>query len=94
MYRLLVSNSAKRSIKKLPIPVRHALFEETTVLEQNPYVGEKLSGSLSFLYSFHFFVKGITYRAVYTVDEEKKEITFHLAGIRDNFYEKVRRLFR
>ena len=94
MYRRLVSNSAKRSIKKLSLSARKALFEETIVLEHDPYIGEKLSGSLSFLYSFHFSVNGITYRAVYTVDEKRKEITFHLVGIRDNFYEKVKRMFR
>lgn len=94
MYRRLISNSAKRSIKKLPLLVRKELFEMTAILEQNPYVGEKLSGSLSFLRSFHFSVDGITYRAIYTVDEERKEITFHLAGVRENFYEKVKRLFR
>jgi mRNA-degrading endonuclease RelE of RelBE toxin-antitoxin system len=94
MYRRLISNSAKRSIKKLPLAVRKILFEETEILEQNPYVGEKLSGSLSFLHSFHFSVQGATYRAVYEIDEERKEITSHLAGIRENFYEKVRRLFR
>ncbi len=94
MYRRLVSNSAKRSIKKLPLAVRKALFEETQVLEQNPHIGEKLSGSLSSLHSFHFSVNGITYRSVYTVDEERQEITFHLAGVRENFYEKVKRMFR
>lgn len=94
MYRRFISNSAKRSIKKLPLTVREALFEETKILERDPYIGGKLSGSLSFLHSFHFSIKGVTYRAAYTVDEERKEITFHLAGIRDNFYEKVKRLFR
>ena len=94
MYRRLISNSAKRSIKKLPPAVRKALFVETKILEQNPSVGEKLSGSLSFLYSFHFSVNGITYRTVYTNDEEKQEVIFHLAGVRENFYEKVKRLFR
>lgn len=94
MYRRLISNSAKRSIKKLPLAVREELFEATAILEQDPYLGEKLSGSLSFLRSIHFSVGGVAYRAVYTVDEEKEEITFHLAGIRDNFYEKVKRLFR
>jgi len=94
MYRRLISNSAKRSIKKLSITVRNALFEETEILEKNPSAGEKLSGSLSFLYSFHFSVNGITYRTVYTIDEERQEITFHLAGVRENFYEKVKRLFR
>jgi len=94
MYRRLVSNSAKRSIKKLPLIVRKALFEETAILENDPYVGEKLFGSLSFLYSFHFSIRGRTYRVVYTVDEERKEITLHLAGLRENFYEKVKQLFR
>ena len=94
MYRRLISNSAKRSIKKLPLAVRKTLFKETEILEHKPYVGEQLSGSLSFLYSFHFSTNSIAYRAVYTVDAEKKEITFHLAGVRENFYEKVKRLFR
>ncbi|MBI4065609.1 type II toxin-antitoxin system RelE/ParE family toxin [Candidatus Kaiserbacteria bacterium] len=94
MYRRLVSNSAKRSIKKLPLAVREELFEKTKILEQNPFDGEKLSGSLSFLYSFHFSVNGIAYRTVYTVNEKRQEIIFHLAGIRENFYEKVKRLFR
>jgi len=94
MYRRLISNSAKRSIKKLPFAVREALLKETKILEQDPLVGEKLSGSLSFLHSFHFSVNGIAYRTVYTIDDERQEITFHLAGIRENFYEKVKRLFR
>lgn len=94
MYRRLISNSAKHSIKKLPLSVRETLFKETKILERDPYTGEKLSGSLSFLRSFHFSVNGVTHRVVYTVNEERKEIIFHLAGVRDNFYEKVKRLFR
>ena len=78
----------------MPLTVRKILFKETEIIERNPYAGEKLSSSLSFLYSFHFSINSIAYRAVYTVNEEKKEITFHLVGVRENFYEKVRRLFR
>lgn len=94
MHKRFVTTSGKRSLKKLPKDVRDALFKATELLETNPYAGEKLSGSLYFLYSFHFKIGSVEYRAAYTIDNEKQLVIIHFAHTRENFYEKLRRLFR
>lgn len=93
MYQLVITPSAKRSLKKLPLAVRQALLAATRVLTDNPFAGEKLSGSLAFLYSFHFKTDNVQYRIAYQVDAEKQLIIIHFAHTRENFYDKVRRLF-
>lgn len=94
MYERVITPSAKRSLKKLPRPIREALVDATAILETDPYAGEKLSGALYFLYSFHFKSKNVEYRVAYTIDDEKTLIIVHFAHTRENFYEKLRRLFR
>ena len=54
MYALVVTPSAKRSLKKLPRRVREDLIEAVNILTTNPYIGEKLSGDLHFLYIIPF----------------------------------------
>lgn len=94
MYELLITGSARRSLKKLPRRVREELLHASKVLEENPLHGEKLSGSLHFLYSFHFKAGKVEYRLAYTVREEEKLVVVHFAHTRENFYDKLRRLFR
>ncbi len=94
MYTRVVTSTGKRSIKKLPIQVRETLIKESKTLETDPVAGEKLSGSLNFLYSFHFKYKKVDYRCAYTIQEEKKLIEIHFVDVRENFYQKLRRIFR
>jgi mRNA-degrading endonuclease RelE of RelBE toxin-antitoxin system len=94
MFELVVTSAAKRLIKKLPRLVREKLVLSSEALRTNPFAGEKLSGSLHFLYSLHFSCGGVQYRAVYTINEQEKQIIIHYVGSRENFYEKVKRLFR
>ncbi len=74
--------------------MRETLIKESKILEIDPVAGEKLSGSLNFLYSFHFKYKNVDYRCAYTVQEEKKLIEIHFADVRENFYQKLRRIFK
>ncbi len=94
MFELIVTTSAKRIVKKLPRVVREKLVLSSEALRVNPFAGEKLSGSLQFLYSLHFSCNGVQYRAVYTINEQEKQVIIHYVGSRENFYEKVKRLFR
>lgn len=94
MFQVVITPTAKRLIKKLPRAVRVELVQSSQTLATNPFAGEKLSGSLSFLYSLHFSCNSVQYRAVYTIDKSGKQIIIHFVGPRENFYEKVRRLFR
>lgn len=93
-HQLVVTPSAKRAFKKLPRGTREELLDATAVLETDPHAGERLSGPLHFLYSFHFKYLNVEYRVAYTIDDTKKQIVVHFAHTRENFYEKLRRLFR
>lgn len=68
MYQIVITPSAKRSAKKLPKSVRKEIIAQSLKLKEKPYLGEKLSGSLHFLYSFHIKFKGTEYRLAYTID--------------------------
>ena len=94
MHQVVITPSAKKESKKLPKKVRIVAFETAQRLKVNPYSGERLSGSLNFLYSFHFKVEGKDYRLAYAIDDKNKLIIVHLIQIRENFYQKLKRLFR
>ena len=93
MYRRVITPSAKKSLKRLPHDAQQKLLQATEVLTANPYTGEKLHGSLSFLFSFHFKFQNVQYRVAYTIEETQKLVIIHLVGSRENFYDRLRRLF-
>ena len=93
-YELVITGSARKSVKKLPREAREEILGAGKILEKNPFAGEKLSGSLHFLYTFHFRVEKVEYRLAYTIRTDEKQIVIHLAHTRENFYDKLRRLFR
>lgn len=80
-YERIVTASAKRSLKRLPRRVREDLLQTSAILETDPLAGEKLSGALHFLYSFHFKSQNVAYRLAYTVDHDK---AFNPEVIRDS----------
>ena len=93
MYQRLITPSAAKSLKRISHDAQRELIHATEILTTNPYSGEKLHGSLSFLYSFHFKFQNIQYRVAYSVDDVRELIIIHLVGPRENFYDRVRRLF-
>lgn len=93
MYQRVITPSAKKSLKRLSLDSQQELLKATAVLTTNPYTGEKLHGSLSFLFSFHFKFGNVQYRVAYSIDESRKLIIIHLVEPRENFYDRLRRLF-
>lgn len=94
MFQIVITPSAKRASRNLPQTAREEILKQSQKLKENPYLGEKLSGSLHFLYSFHIKFKRVEYRLAYTIDKSRKLIVVHLIGPRENFYEKLKRLLR
>ena len=92
MFEVVITRTAKKSAKKLPHTVREEIVKQSHQLKENPYLGERLAGSLHFVYSFHLTVEGIHYRVAYTIDTEKKQIIVHLIGPREGFYQRLKRL--
>ena len=54
-----------------------------------PRSGEKLKGRLSFLYSYHFNHKGVSYRIIYEVSQKRRQILIRLASSRENLYRRL-----
>ncbi len=94
IYQILITSSAKKSVKRLERNIKKEILVKIQKLKENPYLGEKLSGSLHFLYSLHFKIKNVDYLAAYTVDSLKKSIIVHLIGTRENFYKKLKKTLR
>jgi mRNA-degrading endonuclease RelE of RelBE toxin-antitoxin system len=93
-YKVVVTSSAKRAAKKLPVSIRREAIKRSLELSANPYTGEKLTSSLRFLFSLHFKYKNVQYRIAYTVNIKQKLIIVHLIGPRENFYNKLKKLFK
>ena len=59
---------------------------------QNPRnVGKTLTGKLAGLKSYSFTAKGVEYRIVYDIIEEKVVVLFLMVGSRENFHERLLR---
>ena len=93
MYQRVITPSAKKSLKRLPHAAQVEVLHSPESLSDHPYAGEQLHGSLNFLFSLHFKFHTVHYRVAYAIDHERKLIIIHLVGPRENFYDRLRRLF-
>ena len=94
MYQLFIAAAADRIFRKLPRRMREEVVTKISNLALNPYLGERLSGPLAFLYSYHFAIFGQYFRAAYTVNAGEKKIIIQYIGPRGEFYKRLRRLFQ
>lgn len=93
MYQVFVTKQVAKESRKRGVKFKKKI---ATILNQlagdpKPANTEILSGTLSFIYSYHFNFDGVAYRLAYQMDEEKKIIVALMVGPRENFYEKLRR---
>ncbi|TRZ95400.1 hypothetical protein D4R78_03700 [bacterium] len=91
-WRVFITPAAERVSKKLPKKVYEFIFNKfPNQAKENPFIGEQLSGSLSWLRSFHFSIGNQPYRIAYNLDIKSQEIFIHYAGHRNDFYERLRK---
>ncbi len=93
-WRVFITPTAEKLAKNLEPKAKHFILNEfPDIVRKNPLAGDKLSGPLSWLRSFHFSSEGKPYRIAYSVNLEESEIVVHYMGYRGKFYEKLRRHF-
>ena len=63
-------------------------------LEQDPYLGHPLTGSLAGVRSLEFSLPGAAYRAVYVVREDVRRCLVFQIGPHEGFYQKAERRYR
>jgi len=91
MYELVVLKPAARKLKKLDTPIRMKVIEALDRIAENPFIGEKLKGNLSSLYSWHFNEKNVEYRIAYKINAADIVVIVLMIGTRENFYEELKR---
>lgn len=64
-YRVYITPSARKEAKRFSKRVKDAILEASEVLMRDPFAGERLTGSLHMVYSFHFTVGESQYRMAY-----------------------------
>lgn len=93
MYNIEYRRSALKEIKKLDKPNRKELVAQIVSCARKPFAGKSLKGDLSGYLSHDFYFKGVSYRVIYTVEEQTKAITIEMAGTRENIYNYLKRKF-
>lgn len=92
-WRVFITPAADRAVKILPQKVQDFVLKNFSVqAKENPFIGEQLSGPLSWLRSFHFSIGGKPYRIAYELKQKEQKVVIHYADYRGGFYERLRRL--
>jgi addiction module RelE/StbE family toxin len=95
MFQIKSVKAVKKDLKKLS----HEVVKEIEAvhfrnIRENPFQPQELGYGFKGLRSYHFSMKGASYRIIYEVFEKDELIVVIMIGIRESFYEKLkRRLF-
>lgn len=87
-----MTRAAHRVFKKLDPPVQKRVKAEVAKIVAAPLAASPLSGLPLAVRSHHFTQQGVHWRIAYTVDDAEAKVVVVLLGVRENFYDKLRRL--
>ena len=90
-YRIFFSNKAGKQYKKLVPYIRDKIKSKLDGLKQHPHKAFTLSGKYAGLRYLKIIHKGVRYRIVYDISDERKEVLIIFLGTRENFYKELRR---
>ena len=90
-YQVSLSRKAKKQYKNLDQHIQDKLKVHLKQLEKTPNKGFTLSGKYTDLQYIKISHKGVNYRAVYDIAEDKKLVLVIFLGTRENFYKELRR---
>ena len=89
-YRIIFSESARKTIKTFPPLPKRTLRKTLKELESDPFLGEPLERELSGLYK----LTAKNYRIIYKIVKEKQEIQVAAIGPRKTIYLDLLELLR
>ena len=80
-YKIIFTREFLKKIKKLERETQIRIFKNIKMLEENPYLGKRLRGRLSGLFSYRIG----DYRIIYQISES--QIIIRTVGHRKSIYE-------
>lgn len=81
-WQILISNSASKSVKKIPQPWKSKIIKTLHYLAINPHIGEKLKGDLNGSLKLVIW----PYRIIYTIIERRKIVYIEKVSHRQGVY--------
>jgi mRNA-degrading endonuclease RelE of RelBE toxin-antitoxin system len=90
-FNVFLSNKAEKQYRNLDQHIRNEIKSKLLELKEYPYKSLFLSGKYVGLRYIKTIHKGVEYRVVYDVSDEKKEVLIIFLGTRENFYKELRR---
>jgi mRNA-degrading endonuclease RelE of RelBE toxin-antitoxin system len=92
IYSIEMTKAAHRIYKKLDPPVQRRIKDETHKIAQAPHNAPMLQGLPLSVRSHHFTFNGVNWRIAYVTDDVAAKLTVVLLGVRENFYDRLKRL--
>ncbi len=95
MFEIKTVRAVRKDMQKLS----HEVVKEIETvhfknIRENPFQSQELGYGFKGLRSYHFSLKGSSYRIIYEVFEKDELIVVVMTGTRETFYDKLkRRLF-
>jgi len=92
MFNIKSIKAVRKDLKRLSHEV---VNEIETVhfknIRENPFQSQELGYGFKGLRSYHFSLKGTSYRIIYEVFEKDELIVVVMIGTRESFYERLKR---
>lgn len=80
--QFILSKDAKKQYLHLKKTEQAKVYKKLLALEDNPYLGKKLSGELVGIYSLRVW----PYRILYEINQDKKRVEVHKISHRQGAY--------
>ena len=91
-YAVEMTSAAHKVYKKLDPPAQKRIKSAVEAIAKAPHAAALLSGLPLAVRSHHFTLAGVHWRVAYTIDERAAKVIVVLLGVRENFYDRLRRL--
>lgn len=91
-FQIKTIKAVRKDIKRLS----HEVVKEIETIHfknirENPFQAQELGYGFQGLSSYHFSMKGTSYRIIYEVFEKDELVVVIMIGKRESFYEKLKR---
>jgi mRNA-degrading endonuclease RelE of RelBE toxin-antitoxin system len=87
-----MTRAAHRVYKKLDPSVQQRVKAEMEKVVATPHAAAPLHGLPLPIRSHHFTHQGVHWRVAYTVHDDTRKVVVVLVGVRENFYDRLKRL--
>lgn len=92
MYQVELTRDAEKYLSSCPTKMREHLLGQLASLEENPREhGLLMVGEFRGLYRCKLYHKGVQYRALYDIFEEKVSVLVLMIDKREHIYERAHR---